>query len=70
VKLSIYILITIGLLFSGSLKAQFPTNLPQQGGSGFPTGNQQQGFPQPNQQEKNKPNANGRIGLDLSLIHI
>ena len=65
-KLSIYILITIGLLFSGSLKAQFPTNLPQQGGSGFPTGNQQQGFPQPNQQEKTKPNANGRIGLDDS----
>ena len=65
-KLSIYILTTIGLLFSGSLKAQFPTNLPQQGGSGFPTGNQQTGFPQPNQQDKTKPNANGRIGLDDS----
>ena len=65
-KLSIYILTIIGLLFSGSLKAQFPTNLPQQGGSGFPTGNQQQGFPQPNQQDKTKPNANGRIGLDDS----
>ena len=65
-KLSIYILTTIGLLFSGSLKAQFPTNLPQQGGGGFPTVNQQTGFPQPNQQDKTKPNANGRIGLDDS----
>jgi Putative porin len=66
VKLSIYILTTIGLLFSGSLKAQFPTNLPQQGGSGFPTGNQQQGFPQSTQKDKNKQNANSRIGLDDS----
>lgn len=65
-KLSIYILSTIGLLFSGSLKAQFPANLPQQGGGGFPTVNQQTGFPQPNQQDKTKPNANGRIGLDDS----
>ena len=65
-KLSIYILTTIGLLFSGSLKAQFPTNLPQQGGGSLPTGNQQTGFPQPNQQDKTKPNANGRIGLDDS----
>ena len=65
-KLSIYILTTIGLLFSGSLKAQFPTNLPQQNGSGSPTGNQQNGFPQPPQRDKNKPNANGRIGLDDS----
>ena len=65
-KLSIYILTTIGLLFSGSLKAQIPTNLPQQGGSGFPTGNQQTGFPQPTQQDKTKQNANGRIGLDDS----
>jgi Putative porin len=66
VKLSIYILTTIGLLFSGSLKAQFPTNLPQQGGSGFPTGNQQQGFPQSTQKDKNNQNSNGRIGLDDS----
>jgi Putative porin len=66
VKLSIYILTTIGLLFSGSLKAQFPTNLPQQGGSGFPTGNQQQGFPQSTQKDKNKQNANSRTGLDDS----
>jgi hypothetical protein len=66
VKLSIYILTTIGLLFSGSLKAQFPTNLPQQGGSGFPTGNQQQGFPQSTLKDKNKQNANSRTGLDDS----
>jgi hypothetical protein len=66
VKLSIYILTTIGLLFSGSLKAQFPTKLPQQGGSGFSTGNQQQGFPQSTQKDKNKQNANSRIGLDDS----
>jgi Putative porin len=66
VKLSIYILTTIGLLFSGSLKAQFPTNLPQQGGTGFPTGNQQQGFPQRPDQDKTKQNSNGRIGLDDS----
>jgi Putative porin len=66
VKLSIYILTTIGLLFSGSLKAQFPTNLPQQGGTGFPTGNQQTGFPQPVQKDKNKQNPDGRIGLDDS----
>lgn len=65
-KLSIYILTTIGLLFSGSLKAQFPTNLPQQGGSGFPTGNQQQGFPQPTPKDKSKQNSDGRIGLDDS----
>ncbi len=65
-KLSIYILTTIGLLFSGSLKAQIPTNLPQQGGSGFPTGNQQTGFPQPTQQDKTKQKENGRIGLDDS----
>jgi Putative porin len=65
VKLSIYILTTIGFLFSGTLKAQFPTNLPQTGG-GFPTGNQQTGFPQSNQQDKGKQNANVRIGLDDS----
>ena len=65
-KLSIYILTTIGLLFSGSLKAQFPTNLPQQGGTGFPTGNQQQGFPQAPQPDKNKKSPDGRIGLDDS----
>ncbi len=64
-KLSIYILTTIGLLFSGSLKAQFPTNLPQNG-TGFPTGNQQQGFPQGNQKDKIKKNPNDRIGLDDS----
>jgi Putative porin len=71
VKLSIYILTTIGLLFSGSLKAQFPTNIPQQGGNGFPTsgfpnGNNQTGFPQKNPNDKNAKNANGRIGLDDS----
>jgi hypothetical protein len=70
VKLSIYILTTIGLLFSGSLKAQFPTNIPQQGGGGFPTtgfpnGDSQTGFPQRNPNDK-KSNANGRIGLDDS----
>ena len=65
-KLSIYIFTTIGLLFSGSLRAQFPTNLPQQGGGGFPTGNQQQGFPQRPEQNNNKQNSNGRIGLDDS----
>jgi Putative porin len=65
VKLSIYIITTIGLLFSGSLKAQFPTNLPQSG-TGFPTGNQQSGFPLPNQQDKVKKNPDGRIGLDDS----
>jgi hypothetical protein len=68
VKLSIYILTTIGLLVSGSLKAQFPTNNPQQGGNGFPTsgfpnGNNQTGFPQ---KKTNDKNANGRIGLDDS----
>ena len=66
-KLSIYILITVGLLCSGSLKAQFPTNLPQGGSSsGFPTGNQQTGFPQEKQPDKIKNNQNGRIGLDDS----
>ncbi|MEY4541052.1 MAG: hypothetical protein RLZZ306_2809 [Bacteroidota bacterium] len=65
-KLRIYILTTIGLLFSGYLKAQFPTNLPQQGGINLPTGNQQQGFPQRPEQDKTKQNANGRIGLDDS----
>ncbi len=69
-KLYIYILTTIGLLFSGSLKAQFPTNIPQQGGNGFPTtgfpnGDNQTGFPQRNPTDK-KSNANGRIGLDDS----
>ena len=65
-KVSKYIFFMIGILFSGSLKAQFPTNLPQQSGSGFPTGNQQPGFPLPNQQDKIKKNAEGRIGLDDS----
>ena len=66
-KLSIYILTTVALLFSGSLKAQFPTNLPQGGSSsGFPTGNQQTGFPQGKQPDKIKKNPNGRIGLDDS----
>lgn len=67
-KLSIYIFTTIGLLFSGSLKAQFPTNNLPQGGSssGFPTGNQQAGFPQGRQPDKIKKNPNGRIGLDDS----
>ena len=67
-KLSIYIFTTIGLLFSGSLKAQFPTNNLPQGGasSGFPTGNQQAGFPQGKQPDKIKKNPSGRIGLDDS----
>lgn len=65
-KLSIYILTIVGILFSGSLKAQFPTNLPQQNGSGLPTGNQQQGFPLPNQKDKTPKITNGRIGLDDS----
>jgi hypothetical protein len=66
VKLSIYILTTLGLLFSGSLKAQFPTNNPQQSGNDFPNGNNQTGFPQRNPQDKGKKNTNGRIGLDDS----
>ncbi len=67
-KLSIYIFTTIGLLFSGSLKAQFPTNNLPQGGSssGFPTGNQQAGFPQGRQPDKIKKNPSSRIGLDDS----
>ena len=67
-KLSIYIFTTIVLLFSGSLKAQFPTNNLPQGGSssGFPTGNQQAGFPQGKQPDKIKKNPSGRIGLDDS----
>ena len=67
-KLSIYIFTTIGLLFSSSLKAQFPTNNLPQGGSssGFPTGNQQAGFPQGRQPDKIKKNPSGRIGLDDS----
>jgi Putative porin len=67
VKLSIYILTTLGLLFSGSLKAQFPTNIPQQSGNDFPNGNNQTGFPQRNPNDKNaKKNDIGRIGLDDS----
>ena len=72
-KLNIYIITTLALLFSGSLKAQFPTNLPQQGGngsgfpnssSGFPTGNNPNGtFPQKNAKAKI---TNGRTGLDDS----
>lgn|GEM_PF-366757 len=65
-KLSIYILSTIGLLFSASLKAQFPTTIPQQNGSSFPTGNQQTGFPQANPIDKVKKIADGKIGLDDS----
>jgi Putative porin len=69
VKVKIYIIALLTLLFSGSLKAQFPT---QQGGtgfpnsptSGFPTGNNPNNtFPPANTQQKN---ANGRIGLDDS----
>ena len=72
-KVKIYLITTLALLFSGSLKAQFPTNLPQQGGngsgfpnsnSGFPTGNNPNGtFPQ--NDTKNK-NTSGRTGLDDS----
>ena len=72
-KIKIYLITTLALLFSGSLKAQFPTNLPQQGGSsgfptsptsGFPTGNNPNNtFPQ--KETKNK-NTSGRIGLDDS----
>ena len=72
-KVKIYLITTLVLLFSGSLKAQFPTNLPQQGGnssgfpnssSGFPTGNNPNGtFPQ--NDTKNK-NTSGRTGLDDS----
>ncbi len=71
-KLSIYILTTIGILFSATLKAQFPTNIPQQGGgtgfptSGFPNGNNQTGFPQRNPQDTKKKSPNDRIGLDDS----
>ncbi|MDZ7898556.1 MAG: putative porin [Arcicella sp.] len=70
-KVKIYILTTLALLFSSSLlKAQFPT---QQGGSGsgfptsgFPTGNNPNGtFPQNDPQNKNT-NTSGRIGLDDS----
>ncbi|MEA5459838.1 putative porin [Arcicella sp. LKC2W] len=63
-KLRIYILTIIGLLFSGLLKAQFPSTT-QQGGSAFPTN----GFPTGNQQDKDAKkatNSNGRIGLDDS----
>ena len=72
-KVKIYLITTLALLFSGSLKAQFPTNLPQQGGngsgfpnssSGFPTGTNPNGtFPQ--NDTKNK-NTSGRTGLDDS----
>jgi hypothetical protein len=71
VKVNIYILTTLTLLFSSSLlKAQFPT---QQGGngsgfpsSGFPTGNNPNGtFPQ-NDPQKKTTNTSGRIGLDDS----
>ena len=72
-KVKIYIITTLALLFSGSLKAQFPTNLPQQGGngngfpnstSGFPTGTNADGtFPQKDAKAKT---GNGRTGLDDS----
>jgi hypothetical protein len=64
VKLRIYILTTIGLLFSGLLKAQFSTTT-QQDGSAFPTNN---GFPTGKLQGKDakKTNSDGRIGLDDS----
>jgi len=56
----------IGLLFSSSLKAQ-SENPPQSNpSSGFPTGNQQAGFPQKRPQDKINKNKNGRIGLDDS----
>ncbi|PWK29186.1 putative beta-barrel porin [Arcicella aurantiaca] len=63
-KLRIYILTIIGLLFSGLLKAQFPSTT-QEGGSAFPTN----GFPTENQKDKDAKkaaNSNGRIGLDDS----
>jgi hypothetical protein len=70
VKVKIYIIALLTLLFSGSLKAQFPTGMPQQGGmggfpsSGFPTGNNPNNtFPPANTQQKS---TNGRIGLDDS----
>ncbi len=71
-KVKIYIITTLALLFSGSLKAQFPTNLPQQGGngsgfpnssSGFPTANPNGTFPQKDTKAKT---ASGRTGLDDS----
>ena len=72
-KVNIYLITILALLFSGSLQAQFPTNLPQQGGngsgfpnsnSGFPTGNNPNNtFPQ--NDTKNK-NTSGRTGLDDS----
>ena len=72
-KLNIYIFTTLTILFSGSLKAQFPTNLPQQGGNGsgfpnpntgFPTGNNPNGnFPQKDTKTKI---SDGRTGLDDS----
>ena len=72
-KVNIYIITTLTLLFSGSLKAQFPTNLPKQGGNGggfpnantgFPTGNNPNGtFPQKDAKTKV---GDGRMGLDDS----
>jgi Putative porin len=70
VKVKIYIITILALFFSGSLKAQFPT---QQGGtgfpnsptSGFPTGNNPNNTFPPRDANK-KENTSGRIGLDDS----
>jgi hypothetical protein len=69
VKVKIYIIAVLALLFSGSLKAQFPT---QQGGTGFPT-TPTSGFPTGNNpnntfppKDAKKNNTAGRIGLDDS----
>lgn len=69
-KVKIYIIAVLALLFSNSLKAQFPT---QQGGTGFPN-SPTSGFPTgnnpnntfPPKDEKTKNTTNGRIGLDDS----
>ena len=67
-KLKIYIVAILMLLFSGSLKAQIPANLPRGGSgfptSGFPTGNDANGtFPQ---KETKTKVSDGRTGLDDS----
>ncbi len=67
-KVKIYIITTLALLFSGSLKAQFPTNSSQGGSgfpaSGFPAGNNPNGtFPQKDAKAKV---SDGRTGLDDS----
>ncbi len=68
-KVNIYIIAVLTLLFSGSLKAQFPTQqegtgFPTTPTSGFPTGNNPNNTFPPRDTKKN--NTSGRIGLDDS----